>query len=325
MNKMTDQQQASSHADQHNNQQTPINHYAEIGQQLAQARLKQGLERDQVARSLHLTTSVVDSIECGRIDHVAPIYRRGYITNYARLLGLDPAPLLTLLSQEPLPDLKEVLPVDRRASRLDRHFKRASYALATAVVVIPLVLFYVQTGSRILDQDYGQPALTEAPEAGQTQRVDTLTRLSRAIGGEQVADAADPEARRRTSASALPVRPLVDTRLDEPAAVPLPADTDISSSLEPEPVDPRRQLMLRLSDDSWVEVYDANDRRLEFDLLRAGVERSYLAEPPFRLLLGRANAVELSLDDQVVSFDGQNRTGLVQLRLDEAGNIIRND
>ncbi|MGY6587229.1 MAG: helix-turn-helix domain-containing protein [Wenzhouxiangella sp.] len=322
---MTDQQQASSHADQQNNQQTPINHYAEIGQQLATARLDQGLERDQVARSLHLTTSVVASIESGRIDHVAPIYRRGYISNYARLLGLDPAPLLTLLSQEPPPDLKEVLPVDRRASRLDRHFKRASYALATAVVVIPLVFFYVDTGSRILDQDYGQPAMTDISEAGETQRVDTLTRLSRAIGGDYPAETTDTDLRRRTSASALPVRPLADSRLDEtPASVTTPAE-EVVTSLEPEPIDPRRQLMLRLNDDSWVEVYDANDRRLEFDLLRAGAERSYLAEPPFRLLLGRANAVELSVDDQLVVFDGQNRSGLVQLRLDEDGNVIRND
>ncbi|MGY6630862.1 MAG: helix-turn-helix domain-containing protein [Wenzhouxiangella sp.] len=322
---MTDQQHASSHADQQNKQQTPINHYAEIGQQLAQARLRKGLERDQVARSLHLTVSTVESIEGGRIDHVAPIYRRGYITNYAALLGLDPAPLLSLLAQEPPPALKEVLPVDRRASRLERHFKRASYALATAVVVIPLVLFYVQTGSRILDQDYGQVAMSNPSEGGQGQRIDTLTRLSRAIGGESGSEAGDNDPHRRTSASALPVRPLVETRLDEAAMEAPQLVAELSGSIEPEPVDTRRQLVLRLNDDSWVEVYDGNDRRLEFDLLRAGVERNYLAEPPFRLLLGRANAVELSLNNQPVAFDGQNRSGLIQLRLDEAGRVIGND
>ncbi len=322
---MTDQQQASSNADQQNKDRTPINHYAEIGQQLAQARLNRGLERDQVARSLHLAVSVVSSIEEGRIDHVAPIYRRGYVSNYARLLGLDPVPLLALLSQEPPPDLKEVLPVDRRASRLERHFKRASYALATAVVVIPLVLFYVQTGSRILDQDYGQTAATDASQPGQTQRIDGLTRLSRAIGGDSATETTDEDSPRRTSASALPVRPLVDTRLEEATAPAVEPAFEGVALLEPETIDPRRQLMLRLSDDSWVEVYDANDRRLEFDLLRAGAERSYLAEPPFRLLLGRANAVELTLNEQTVSFEGQNRSGLVQLRLDEDGNVVSND
>jgi len=66
-----------------------------FGGRLRVARLAQGLDLDRVAGELHLTTTVIESLE--RDDYEAlpgRVFVVGYLRKYARLLGLDPEPLL---------------------------------------------------------------------------------------------------------------------------------------------------------------------------------------------------------------------------------------
>jgi cytoskeleton protein RodZ len=65
------------------------------GGRLRAARLARGLDLDRVAGELHLTTTVIESLE--RDDYEAlpgRVFVVGYLRKYARLLGLDPEPLL---------------------------------------------------------------------------------------------------------------------------------------------------------------------------------------------------------------------------------------
>jgi cytoskeletal protein RodZ len=72
-----------------------------IGEQLRAARTKLGLTPAAAAARLHLRTSFVEAME--REDwHAlgAPVYARGFLRNYAKLVGLDPQPLLERLPEE---------------------------------------------------------------------------------------------------------------------------------------------------------------------------------------------------------------------------------
>jgi cytoskeleton protein RodZ len=66
-----------------------------FGGRLRAARLAQGLDLGRVAGELHLTTTVIESLE--RDDYEAlpgRVFVVGYLRKYARLLSLDPEPLL---------------------------------------------------------------------------------------------------------------------------------------------------------------------------------------------------------------------------------------
>jgi cytoskeleton protein RodZ len=70
-------------------------------------------------------------------------------------------------------------------------------------------------------------------------------------------------------------------------------------------------LVIKANDESWAEVVDANGNQLLYKLLRPGMVRRLPGQAPFRVFLGNAPAVDLSLNQEQIdhtSFHRQNRT-----------------
>lgn len=66
-----------------------------IGEQLRQAREAKGLSVHDVEQATHIRRAFLLAIEEGRLEELPePIYARGFVRQYARLVGLDPEPLL---------------------------------------------------------------------------------------------------------------------------------------------------------------------------------------------------------------------------------------
>lgn len=291
----------------------------EIGAQLRQRRMQRKLSVEDVARALKLAPATVEEIERGDLDRHESLYRRGYVRNFARHVGMDPAPLLAMLQSSDLPPLRTVLPVQQRGRNFDRVLRIATYAIVTTLIIPPIVLIYIQGGLSFLDRDRQL-----------SQTTGELEMISRDVQVPLVGPELPVElAREReavnlgpVTASALPlgvIRPVRDTaataREEElaPGAIGLPTAEADSRSL----------LVIELSDDSWLEVYAADGRRLEFDLLRAGTERLFHEEGPFRILAGRGSAVSLTLDGQRLEFEGQDRADVVSLELGKDGAVLR--
>jgi cytoskeleton protein RodZ len=65
------------------------------GEQLRAARLRMGLTTEQVERQLFFQPGYVDSIELGNFKHLpGPLFIKGYIRAYAKLLQLSPHPFI---------------------------------------------------------------------------------------------------------------------------------------------------------------------------------------------------------------------------------------
>jgi cytoskeleton protein RodZ len=294
--------------------------YARIGEQLAMERQRQGLDLSEMSTRLNLPGATITDLEQGRVDRLAGIYRRGYITNYARALGLEPAELLAELEPDHLPELRDVLPAGRHAGRMDRFLKIATYALVTTVIVPPLVIMYIQSGSRMVDRE---PASTETvmeqTETGSERA--RSSRISRALGTDDEQESSD-QGPRHITAAVLPsgaVRTLMEPSVADQAAVMGPPEPDYSDAVESELM----ELSIRLRDDSWVEISSADGQRLEYDLLRSGQERRYEGKPPFRILLGRANSVELRSGGELIEYEGHDRGDVIQLELLADGRVVR--
>lgn len=283
------------------------------GEALSRARRARQLSVAEAASQLKLQRKTIEHIESDQFDRIAPIYRRGYIVNYARLVELDPQPLLEHMGElEPEP-LRAVLPVSAKPQRFDRFLKFATYALVTTVIVPPLVYFFVLGGARLFESEVVSRAIdgsnVQSPAA---QKPGYRERFADALA-VQPSEAIRNDAS-HLSASALPMNPIRTAPPAEPVAE---STGDMTADDPLSEVDPTTRLELVLSDDSWIEIESADGQRLEFDLLRSGESRQYTGLAPFRLLLGRASAVSLSLDGQPVAFDGQDEAGVAELVIGE--------
>jgi cytoskeleton protein RodZ len=283
--------------------------WAQPGRRLAELREQQGRSLAEISAALKLPRSVLEAIEQDRLDRIAPIYRRGYLVNYARELG-EPADDYLNVDLDVLPPLTDVLPV-ARPPRTDRMLRFATYFLGTTLIVPPLVYFFISGGSRLFD-GASEPAQEPAAIAGDAASDESSAvsrRIARALALDTGDTAAEPNEQGPLAASTLPLPAL------RPAA-------SISSSevrpSEPEPIvetPEQHRLGLQLLEDSWVEIFDATGQRLEFDLLRADTNPRYEGTPPFRILLGRASAVRISLDGRDVDFDGSSSGGVAEFTL----------
>ncbi len=299
----------------HNEQ--PQSEITQIGNRLRKERVRQNLSDQDVASHLHLSMSRVRDLEQGRVHDMAAIYWRGYISNYARLLGMDPATLLAGVEPDQPPELREILPASKRAWRFDRFLKFATYALVTTVIVPPLVIIYLQSGWRMVDADListssaGDQVVTSSDER-------MAGRIARALAVDE--NEASTDTPGHVSASALPLSAVRPIRPSEVSPTPLlPLDLN-GEAAEP---DQTLELTLRLLEDTWVEITAADGQRLEYDLLRAGRQLSYRGLPPYKILLGRANSVELLLAGELIEYEGHDRGEVVQLQLLAGGEIVR--
>lgn len=283
------------------------------GAQLAQARKAKQLSLEAASRALKLPRTTLQHIESDCFEQIAPIYRRGYITNYARLVGIDPQPLLARLGPAEPEPLKAVLPVSGKTQRFDRFLKFATYALVTTMIVPPLVYFFVLGGARLFESDVA--ARGEPDEGAVTSQVQKPGYRERFVDALAVQP---PESGSRSgshlSASTLPMTPIRTLPRDDAGA----ASSDAGTEAAPEEqTTALSNLELVLRGDSWVEIESADGERLEFDLLREGQSRTYSGMAPFSLLLGRGSAVELRLDGEDVAFAGQQEAGVTELVVGE--------
>jgi hypothetical protein len=75
---------------------------------------------------------------------------------------------------------------------------------------------------------------------------------------------------------------------------------------------------------SWVEVYDASNRRRYYGNASAGTPVSLRGDAPFSVVLGRADAVAIELNGQPITLPSMfiyNATAFVTI--DAAGNVQR--
>ena len=64
-----------------------------------------------------------------------------------------------------------------------------------------------------------------------------------------------------------------------------------------------------------MEILDGQGAQLELDLIRAGNERAYAGTGPFQVMLGRASAVELTLDGEPIDLAPHTRGNVARLTL----------
>ncbi len=108
---------------------------ASVGDILREAREAQGLSVEDAANRLRLMHRQIMAMETGNVESLGqPVFARGFVRNYARLLGLDPEPLLARMAGAP----SDAMPVCREAPAPGGHWLTAPWLILLALAALLL-------------------------------------------------------------------------------------------------------------------------------------------------------------------------------------------
>ena len=266
----------------------------DTGEYLKKLRLERKLSLADVAGAVFLDEKLLGDIEEAAADHIALLYKNGYIQTYARFLEVpeDEIPALLETTEPKEPDLLNIFSIPPKRNSTEKWLRASSYVLAS-LLVGTLAWQFTHEAVRLSQSGSGLPVGREAvPESG-----------------ELISTAQQQEYSGPVNASIAPLGALHATTKDGMET----AEEAWAALTKPVLPDGENQLQILVSADSWVEITDATGQELEMDLLRGGSEREYQGQPPFRILFGRASAVRLSIDGEAVDLTAFTLDDVAQL------------
>jgi len=279
-----------------------------IGTLLATARAAKGVSLAEAATQLRCDEVLLRALEADRFEELgAPVFVQGHLRRYADYLGASTEQFMgawATLRAEKLaePDLARIPRAPVRAVDL-KVWTRRAVAVGLTVLIAAAAWLILGWGSSSVPAPV---AATPAPVAEPpptavpaTTPVTTPTIAPAPAAPTPVAEAAsEPE-----SESA-------------PAPAQIAAPTPVSTGAAVLRLVPRQP--------SWIEVYDASNRRRYYGNAAAGTPLALRGEAPFSVVLGRADAVAIELDGRPITLPAAfvyNATAFVTI--DAAGNVQR--
>lgn len=276
------------------------------GQYLREAREAAGLTVDQVATQLRMPVQVVRSLEQEDWQRLgAPVFVRGQLRSYARLLNVNLEPLLQQARLESIEPVKLVSHAHTpRGRRLMESFaRRAVYVVITGVLVVPI--WY---------------AIRSVP--GESPRSNTAS--LDVVPGEAAAGSVASE-QATPSAGAPGTSPAATTPATD-AAKPATQATPYIASLTPMPRSATAPsgtgLSLHFTGESWIEILAPDGSVVDKGLVRAGEDRSYEAGRVGRVKLGNATAVEVQQGGSIVDVKPFQRANVARFAVSSDGSVV---
>lgn len=251
---------------------------ASIGQILRDARDVQGITLDEAATRLRLMHRQIEAMEADDFESLGqPVFARGFVRNYARLLGLAPEALLARMEGAPA----EPAPVSHVEPPMSRSWLTSPWLILLLlglllVVAVPVAL-YLWLNSEVEDSP-NSPA-----PAAQTHSVPVVV-----------------------PAATLPVAPppAAPAAIVVPAA---PATVQVESAEAVAPATPGTPAVtsvihLEFGDESWVEIKDASGRMLHHQLNPAGSSADIQGQPPFDVVIGNAAQARMTYNGRPIDL-----------------------
>ena len=282
------------------------------GRRLRVLRQSRGLEVERVAAQLHLRVPMVEALEQDRYqDLPGPVFIAGYLRNYARLLGLDPEPLLAAYRQanpEPEPAVLRFNPTPRPDIG-SGHILVRLISLGLVVAVIAMSVLWWQNRAAQLTEPSPDGAtglsLATPPAGSGVAAVTTSPSLTVPPAGETRSEPAP------APMVVLPPPPAAPTALADTA--PPPADTP--SRVADATARPS-EVSLTLVGSTWINVRDAKGVVVLKGEFRKGDTRVLTGDPPYTFVIGNARAAQISIGGRPYDFSSRSQGGVARFKLD---------
>lgn len=280
-----------------------------VGKQLRQAREARGLVVGDIAQALKLGSRQVEALERDEWAELpGTTFIRGFVRNYARLVGVDPQPLMAHLGkllEKPVDTLNvpEAAPATMRSGSRSRD--RAVVAVGIGLVIVAGLAYFLLPNDlaawraslqSLLDASPSTAETTEAPAAQEP----LFPPPEAAAPAQAAPTVAAPVQAQVTPVAAVPV-----AAADSPLPV-QPAQPVASSAAD-------GQLRFHVARESWVEVRDRDDVVVFSQRLPAGSEQQVGGKAPLSVTIGYAPGVSMMAHGKVVDLAPHTRGDVARL------------
>jgi cytoskeleton protein RodZ len=285
-----------------------------LGARLREAREARGIPTEGIAQRIRVPVAVLRAIEEDRLEGLAPIYVRGYVRAYARIVGLGEESVLAAL-----PSAETPVVVTAHSGRMMRQnvtpgggLKIATLAVVVVLVGLTVASFWspvvddvaIDAGLDAGDAEPGAPAVAGAPTAPEDRAAPGATTSAGVPDKEIVPHPETPPAGPPATAPEPAATPPEPGTVADGGASPSPDPAVVESPVvsEDAPLAAGHKLVLELDRESWTEVQDARGAKLYYALAAAGQIINVAGEPPFRVVLGNAPDVEVFYNGKPFDF-----------------------
>lgn len=288
------------------------------GARLRSAREANGMTAADVSRALKLSVRQIEALEADDWSHLpCNTIIRGFVRNYARLVGLESAELMAALDSARLPKAPELaMPEGTNVSvPQEGAVERRDYVrvlLGAGVVALAAGIYFFLPDNALDSAISAVQSLTQRTAAPAEASAET------AASEEPAATAAGT-----AETSAAPATPEA-TAVPPPAAPTTPAATAAPAApaaAEPAPVPSGASkagstLKLSFEQPSWVEIRDRDGEILFSQLSPGGAQREVEGRPPFSLVIGNATYVTVLYKGKSVDLSKRSKDDVARVTLE---------
>lgn len=276
-----------------------------LGLLLRKAREARGMSVEDVVHALKFSARQVEAIESDRADLLpGAVFQRGFIRSYARLLKLDPEPLVGLIEvSAPVP-----APEIRAPENMGNAAPRGGLGRIPPLVGISILLLIA--AAIMIGWHYLGGALPSVfPQAGDSGKTTTesIVQPPAVIADTQAVSADDKAADDKGTVAADVAQS--ETPLASVAAEPPPASATLAPASEV------RHLSFDFSGQSWIEVKDGSGLVILTGVHGSGIQ-SATGRPPFEVVIGNATVVTMRDEGKVVDLRPHTRAEVARLTLE---------
>jgi len=315
------------------------------GDRLQAARIENGMSIEDIAMRMHLSVGILKSIEENNFDDItAPIFVKGYLRAYARIVSLSEDEMieqyLNYYSDEDPP----ISPTSHLSPEISPDDVRIKWT--TFLVIVGLLGFLVfwwwnqyrvktdvvslgaeQTETMQQAEVTSEIMISENPTVDDTpvSEVEEINVSLLAVDEPEVTD----------STVAVEAEEAVNPELTEPEINNLAQEDMLQEMIQEEdsqaedvqqevaatdpeappraevsriaPLGGTEQLDIVILADTWVDIKDANGHQLVYELLRADQEVNLIGSAPFSVFLGNAYGVNLIYQNETIDISSRIR------------------
>lgn len=285
------------------------------GTQLAAQRQVLGWSIEQVSDQLKLAPRQVLAIEQDNYEALPGLaVTRGFIRAYAKLLKLDATPLLALMTQDVIAvtaavPLRRALPTTFSETRLpmlgNRREMLTRWNVGVAVLILLLLI------ALLAQQMNWIPALPDSLVVNAKKELVPVNSPTFSVVASAENAAVDVAVNVHSASVVGPQVAAGGVAVDK--AVPV-ASVDPMALQVAESVS-RNQLLVKIHEDSWIDVKQQNGTSVLSRLLKAGATESFEVGEGLSLTVGNASGVEVLLRGDPLEIKSGAKNNIARIKL----------
>ncbi|MBB1304972.1 RodZ domain-containing protein [Pseudoalteromonas sp. SR43-5] len=270
-----------------------------VGQILKNHREQANVSIATIAAPLKLSELQIKRLENDEFALLGPItFVKGYIKNYCRELKVDSAPILAMMPAPPEPTKPANMQSFSRRTEKEASDSRLMFFsyLILAIVIGSSALWFWQNATPIEEQTSKINVANSIMSERQAAQPSILQQQQQAeINDESLLESKDTLETSTSSEAVTETAPITSNNESQ---------EDASSTI-----------VMNFNGESWVEIYDGEGEKIAFGVKKAGYIMTVSGTPPFSVVLGKHDAVDITLNGEPVDVSAFPKNRLAKFTL----------